>query len=40
VLAIPAAQADAVLEHCWRLDTLDTMDPLIEAAVPSAQPTR
>lgn len=34
VLALPAAQADQLLERCWQLDTLASLDPVFAAAVP------
>ncbi len=33
-LALPAAQAEQLLERCWAVDTLDTLAPVLDAAVP------
>lgn len=37
VLAMPAERIDALLDHCWRIDHLDDVNQLIEAAVPDSR---
>jgi len=34
VLAIPADQAENVIEQCWRIDQLSNLRPLIESTIP------
>jgi len=35
VLALPRAQVDAVLEQCWRIDTLEDVGALARATMPA-----
>lgn len=34
VLALPAARAEQLLDRCWHVDTLDSLEPLFAVAVP------
>ncbi len=36
VLALPAAQVDALIDLCWRIDDLDDVGRLVAASVPAA----
>ena len=36
VLAIPPPQAEALLDLCWRIDEVDDVNEVVEAAVPAA----
>jgi 2-methylcitrate dehydratase PrpD len=40
VLALPASQVDSLLDLCWRIDGVDDVNQVVEAAVPAAQVTR
>jgi 2-methylcitrate dehydratase PrpD len=35
-LALPAARVDQVIDHCWRIDSLDNVGDLVRAAAPTA----
>jgi 2-methylcitrate dehydratase PrpD len=37
VLALPAAQVDALLDLCWRIDGLSDVNEIVTAAVPTAE---
>jgi 2-methylcitrate dehydratase PrpD len=37
VLALPAAQIESLVELCWRIDELDDVRELVQAAVPAPQ---
>jgi 2-methylcitrate dehydratase PrpD len=37
VLALPEASVDQLLARCWQMDTLDTLAPLLAAAVPEPE---
>jgi len=34
ILVLPETQVDALLEQCWRMDSLKSLEPVLEAAVP------
>ena len=40
VLALPAAQVDALIDLCWRIDGLSDVNDVVAAALPSAAAAR